>query len=183
MKRRTVFKHLAMATAAAWVLPSCISDPKKVSLALNRLKITGDEEALIGDIAAVLIPPTDTPGAREVQAHLFTLVMVDDCMSKEDREQYLRGMRSFDNAVEKVSGKSFTGATAAERLDILSAFEAKLDSIHEDTRMFYSRTRGYIIQGYTSSQHFLTEVKPYKLVPGPNYNGCAPVSSDQKTLS
>lgn len=183
MKRRTVFKHLAIATAAAWVLPSCISDPKKVSLALNRLQITGDEEALVGDIAAVLIPATDTPGAREVQAHLFALVMVDDCLSKEDREKYLNGMRNFDNTAKKLTGKSFTDSSAEVRLDILTAFEAKLDSVDEDVKVFYAKTRGYIIQGYTSSQHFLTEVKPYQLVPGPNYKGCAPVSSDQKTLS
>lgn len=183
MKRRTVFKHLAMATAAAWVLPSCISDPKKVSLALNRLQITGDEEALIGDIAAVLIPATDTPGAREVQAHLFTLVMVDDCLPKKDRDQYLNGMRNFDNALKKVTGKSFTGATAEQRLDMLTAFEGKMEAVDKDVKMFYSKTRGYIIQGYTSSQHFLTDVKPYKLVPGPNYNGCASVSPEQKTLS
>lgn len=183
MKRRTVFKHLAMATAAAWVLPSCISDPKKVSLALNRLQITGEEEALIGDIAAVLIPTTDTPGAREVQAHLFTLVMVDDCLSKKDRDQYLNGMRNFDNAVKKVTGKSFTTTAAGERLEMLSAFEDKMDSVDEDVKMFYSKTRSYIIQGYTSSQHYLTEVKPYKLVPGPNYKGCVSVSREQKTLS
>jgi len=48
--------------------------------------------------------------------------------------------------------------------------------------VFYRKTREYIIQGYVSSQHFLTDIKPYQLVPGPNYNGCAPVA-DKNTLS
>lgn len=183
MKRRTVFKHLAMASAAAWVLPSCISDPKKVSIALNRMEITDDEEQLLANIASTMIPATETPGAREVGAHLFALVMVDDCLPETDREKYLIGMRNFDGAVKGITGKSFADAKTEERLDILTAFEAKLDSVNEDVKTFYSRTRNYIIQGYTSSQHFLTEVKPYQLVPGPHYNGCAPVSSEQKILS
>ena len=183
MKRRTVFKNLAIASAAAWILPSCISDPKKVSIALNRLAITNDDEEMLANMAATMIPATETPGACEVGAHLFALVMVDDCLPKADQEKYLSGMRNFDAAIKKVTGKSFINAKAEERLEILTAFEAELDSTDDDTKTFYLRTRNYIIQGYTSSQHFLTEVKPYQLVPGPHYNGCAPVSSDLKTLS
>lgn len=183
MKRRAVFKHLALASAAAWILPSCISDPKKVSIALNRMKITGDEEELLANIASTMIPATDTPGAREVGAHLFALVMVDDCLPQADREKYLKGMRNFESVVNDITGRPFADANANERLDILTAFEGKLDSVDDDTKTFYAKTRSYIIQGYTSSQHFLTKVKPYQLVPGPNYNGCAPVTSEQKILS
>ena len=141
MKRRTVFKHLAMASAAAWILPSCISDPKKVSIALNRLHITGDEEELIGKIAEVMIPRTDTPGARQTSAHIFTLVMVDDCLPKNDQEKYLKGMRSFPDEVLKVTGRSFPGSPAAEQLQILTAFEENLESAGEETRMFYETSR------------------------------------------
>lgn len=181
MKRRTVFKHLAAATAAAWILPSCISDPKKVSIALNHLQVTGDEEALLGDIADVIIPATDTPGARAVQAHLFALVMVDDCLPREEQEKYLKGMRTFPDALESLTGKSFAKASAGERLQMLTTLEERIDNVSDETKAFYSKTRGYILQGYQSSQYFLTEVKPYQLVPGPNYQGCVP--ADSKTLS
>jgi hypothetical protein len=178
MKRRTVFKHLAVASAAAWMLPGCISDPKKVSVALNRLQITGDEEQLLGNIADVIIPETGTPGARAVGAHLFTLVMVDDCLEKSEQEKYLKGMRNFEATVQAVTGKSFSDASAEERLGMLTAFEAGLADLDENAKAFYGRTRGFIIQGYTSSQQFLTDVKPYKLVPGPGYKGCSPVPSN-----
>jgi hypothetical protein len=183
MNRRTVFKNLAMASAAAWLLPACVSDPKKVSVALNRLQVTGDEEALLAKLADVMIPETDTPGARAVKAHLFTLVMVDDCLNKEDQKKYLKGMRTFEKALNELTGKNFNNASADERLEMLMASEASLEEADEETKFFYKRTRAYILQGYTSSQHFLTEVKPYVLVPGPNYNGCARVSGESKILS
>ena len=183
MNRRTVFKNLAIASVGAWLLPACISDPKKVSLALNKLQVTEDEEALLAKIADVMIPETDTPGALAVKAHLFTLVMVDDCMNKEDQKKYLKGMRTFERTLNQVTGKNFSSASADERLEMLIAFESDLEQADNETQFFYRRTRAYILQGYTSSQHFLTHIRPYELVPGPNYNGCAPVSGQSKILS
>ena len=172
-----------MASAAAWLLPACVSDPKKVSIALNKLRVTEDEEALLARLADVMIPETDTPGALAVKAHLFTLVMVDDCMNKEDQKKYLKGMRTFEKSLNELTGKNFNKASADDRLEMLVEFEAEMEKSDEETKFFYRRTRSYILQGYTSSQHFLTEVKPYQLVPGPNYNGCAPVSVESKIIS
>ena len=183
MNRRTVFKNLAMASAAAWLLPSCVPDPKKVSIALNHLQVTGDEEELLGDIADVIIPATDTPGARAVQAHHFTLVMVDDCLDKEEQAKYLQGMRSFPDVMRSLTGKSFSGASSGERLEMLSTLEQRLEEQSEETKTFYNITKSHILQGYMSSKHFLTEVKPYQLVPGPDYRGCVAVGDDSKTLS
>lgn len=181
MNRRLVLKHLAVASAAAMILPSCVGDPKKVSIALHNLKVNGDEESLLGDLADTIIPATDTPGARAVEAHLFTLVMVDDCLPKAEQEKYLKGMRSFDDAVKSLTGKSFVKASSQERLEILTAVEQAGDKLPEEASYFYSKTRGYIVQGYRSSQHFLTNVKPYKLVPGPHFEGCVPVATLKPT--
>ena len=183
MNRRTAFKHLAVASVAAWILPSCVSDPKKVAIALNRLQVSHDEETMLANIADVMIPQTDTPGALAVKAHHFTLVMVDDCMTKEEQDKYLKGMKRFESVLKSLTGRRFSEASSEERLQMLAAFEKQRDAIDEETLFFYNRTRGLIIQGYQSSQHFLTEVKPYQLVPGPNYNGCAPVTKDLNTLS
>ena len=182
MKRRTLFKRLAVASAAAWLLPACVPDPKKVSIALNRLNITGDEETLLADIADTIIPATETPGARALGAHLFTLVMVDDCLSADERDKYLKGMRDFEAELKSLTRERFSTASAEERLTMLKTLEDRLDDRPEHIRVFYRKSREYIIQGYVSSQHFLTEVKPYQLVPGPNYDGCAPLSA-KKPLS
>ena len=109
--------------------------------------------------------------------------MVDDCMNKEEQRKYLKGMRGFEKAIKEVTGKNFHEVSADERLEMLTVFEAQLNESSEETKFFYRRTRGYILQGYTSSQHFLTDINPYKLIPGPNYNGCAPVSVASKTIS
>ena len=177
MKRRLVLKQIALTSAAMWLLPSCITDPKKLSIALQHLSITGDEEELVGDIADVIVPVTDTPGARAVGAHLFALIMVDDCLSKKDQELYLKGMRSFDETVNTVIGKSFAKGSQEERLKVLEQLDQHPDKFSDDVKFFYAKTRAYILQGYLSSEHFLTHVKPYQLIPGAHFNGCVPVSN------
>jgi hypothetical protein len=176
MDRRSALKYIGVASAVAFLLPSCISDPKKVSIALNNLKITGEEEDMLAEFASVLIPKTDTPGAKEVGAHHFLLVMVDDCLSTEEQEKFLRGMRGFNEEVKKLTGGSIVKGTAAERAAAMAKTHEGKDSLPEDVKVFYRISRNYIIQGYASSQHFLTEVKPYKHVPGPIFRGCAPLS-------
>jgi len=175
MNRRLVLKQLAVATAAAWILPSCVSDPKKVSIALNRLNINGDDEELLAAIADTLIPKTDTPGAKDVSAHLFAIVMVDDCMTKADQDKYVKGLKAFDNTCKTVAGKTFGQASAEERTGILEKIETAKDTLPEDVKTFYGTTRHYVIEGYTASQYFMTDVKPYQLIPGPNFKGCVPV--------
>ncbi|WP_333819170.1 gluconate 2-dehydrogenase subunit 3 family protein [Ohtaekwangia sp.] len=179
MNRRLVLKQLAMATAGAMLLPACGVDQKKVSIALNHLKVTGDEEDLLADIADTMIPATNTPGAKTVGAHLFTLVMVDDCLSKEEQEKYLSGLRSFNDKTKELYGKSFTKASPEERLQLLSSLEKDGEKLPEDLKTFYSRSRQFIVQGYTSSQHFLTDIKPYQLIPGPDFKGCTPVTEQK----
>jgi len=172
MKRRTALQHLASAAAVAWILPSCISDHRKVSIALNHLQVNGEEEDLLALIAETIIPETDTPGARTVGAHHFTLVMVDDCLPKDQQLEYLKGMRSFSAALKKITGDNFEEVSAQRREEMVLALEEKIETVSPEIRLFWQKTRGYVLQGYTSSQYFLTEVKPYQLIPGPNYRGC-----------
>jgi hypothetical protein len=173
MNRRELLKQLGLAATAAVLLPSCLRESKKVSIALNNLKVTGDEEELMAALAGTMIPETDKPGAVKVGAHLFALVMVDDCTNAQTKEKFLKGMRSFDDVCEKLAGKKFSDANASERLDILKKIESEGDKLEENVKSFYWISKGYIVEGYTTSEYFLTNVKKYELVPGPNFSGCA----------
>lgn len=182
MNRRQILKQLALGTTAAILLPSCLSDPKKVSIALNNLQVTGDDEELLAAIAETMIPETGSPGARSVEAHLFTLVMVDDCTDQDTKDRYLKGLKSFEDTCKKIGDKTFTKATPEERLQILKDIERGIDELDEEAQTFYKTSKRYIMQGYLSSSYFLTEVKPYELVPGPDFKGCVPVNETSKAI-
>src|SRR5690606_10022412 len=111
----------------------------------------------------------------------YAFIMIDDCTSPEDQSKFLSGMRKFNDEVKKLTGKTFTAVDAGERSALLQQVFDRQQELPEEVAAFARMSRRYIIEGYTTSQHFLTKVREYKLVPGPVFKGCAPI--DQTTVS
>jgi hypothetical protein len=174
MDRRTALRYVTLSGAAAMLLPGCLTDKKKVSVALANLQVTAEDEALLAELADTILPAAgDKPGAKQLETHLFTLVMVDDCVAPGDKEKFMKGLRAFNTSFE---GDAFLDMTPEKRLEALTEFEKEMESKDESLKYFYSTARGYTIYGFTTSQYFLTEVRNFKLVPGPVFRGCVPVS-------
>ncbi len=167
-------KQLALLSTGALLLPSCMEDHSKAPTGLRNYKIDDKQEQLLETLTATIIPSGSTPGGREVSAHLFTLKMLDDCYSKEDRDKYLKGMRQFDAAAHASSGHSFVRSSPAERESLLTSIEGK-KLTDKDLNFFYSTTKRMTILAYSSSQYYLTKVQVYELVPG-RWHGCFPVT-------
>jgi hypothetical protein len=177
MNRRTAFKQLLFVSAGAALIPSCMEDKSKASVLLKNFSISAEQEQLLAEIAETIIPKTDTPGAKDISAHLFALKMLDDCSSKEDLEKFVRGLTAFEDLAKKDLGKSFTEATIAERSKLLTQLEAQKDKEQQDDAVkFYGKMKSLTIQAYTSSQFYLTKIQVYELVPG-RYHGCVPVKT------
>jgi gluconate 2-dehydrogenase subunit 3-like protein len=170
ISRRTAIRQLTILSAGAALLPSCLHPHARPSASLKNFTITGDQEKLLEELTATLIPTDTTPGARDVSAHLFVLKMVDDCSPKTDQEKFMKGLASFDEAFRPVSGRTFAEASPAEREVLLTSIESKKIP-GEELNFFYSTTKRLTIQAYTSSQFFLTKVQVYELVPG-RWHGC-----------
>lgn len=176
MDRRTALKQATFLIAGTTILPSCMFDSDRVSLALNNLDIQPELEKLLAEIAETIIPPTDTPGAKELNVHHFVLVMVDDCQEKPDR--FASGLKQFDPFTHFYYEKSFAACSRQEREELIAGileqnpvFSRNSKTGHEEVREFLSLTKQYTIQGYLKSQYVMTEIFPYQLVPG-HFTGC-----------
>ena len=175
MNRRTALRQIVIVSAGAALLPACMHPHAKSSLLLKNFTVDGDQEKLLEELTATLIPTDDTPGAREVSAHLFTLKMLDDCSPKKDREKFMKGLSVFDEASRSATGRSFVDATPAQRESLLSAIENK-KLPGDELNYFYSTTKKLTILAYSSSQFYLTKVQVYELVPG-RFHGCVKSAS------
>lgn len=155
-----------------------MEDKSKSSVMLKSFTISAEQEALLAELGETIIPKTDTPGAKDVSAHLFLLKMMDDCNSKESQDNFIKGMDAFESLSKKELGKKFTDASPAERAKVLTTFEAQQQSDQKPSEAvaFYTTVKRYVIQAYTSSQFFLTKVKIYELIPG-RFHGCVPVTA------
>lgn len=178
VNRRTLLKQLAFIAGGVLVLPACMQDKSKSGLLLKNISIDADEEALLAEIAETILPATDTPGAKDVYAHLFALTMIDDCAKKENQEQFINGLRQMEKWSRQKLDVSFTKATPAQRESLLQAMNTDA-SVPEDIKAFYKKLKGLTVQAYVTSKFYLTEVQPYQLTPG-FFNGCVPVKQANK---
>ena len=174
MDRRTSIKTFLTLTAGVTFLPSCFQEKEKSSILLKNMKIDSREEELVALLSETILPATDTPGAKDLSSHLFVLMMVDECFSREEREKFVKGLKEFRQLTKSKYDKSFRDMSATERRQFVQQIETK-EGIPEDVLPFYAITKRLTIQSYTTSPHYVTKIQVYKLVPG-KFSGCVPVS-------
>ncbi len=167
--RRETIRQLFLLSIGTAMIPSCMQDRAKSSLLLRQISITADQEAMLADLSETILPKTDTPGAKDLSAHLFALKMIDDCRSPEEQADFMKGMEAFEAGI----GRDFTRKSAAERLNVLDQLEKKDKESTDPELTFYRTMKRLTIQAYTSSQYYLTNVQVYELVPS-RYKGCVP---------
>lgn len=157
------------------ILPSCSGDPGKASIALKNLSVTADQEALLAGIAETIIPKNDMPGARDMNLHLFTLKMVDDCSDAAEQQAFIAGLGSIDQLAKQKYGSAFLQCSATQKVELLDDIAGDRQSNKQLTTMIHI-TKRRVIQGFMNSKYVMTDLKKYELVPG-RYNGYFPVKT------
>lgn len=156
MNRRTAIKQLFIVAGGLMIASSCNGAGDSASIELRYVKLSADDEALIGDLVEAIIPKTDSPGAKDLNLHLFVMKMLDDCHSPEDQEAFINGLEQVRKAGLK---------TEVERL-------AYLQTLKED--VFFSILKKRTLQGYLNSEYVMKNKLVYELVPG-RYDGAVKV--------
>ncbi len=173
--RRVAIQQLLLIWAGVAFLPSCLNNEKKVSIPLKLIHIDPSEEILLSELAETILPKTDTPGAKELSAHLFVLKMVDDCMPKADQDKYLRGMKEFESYVEKKTGKSFAENDTTGRNAIVAELDQR-KSTESAMEFFFRSTKNLTVEAYRTCEYYLTKIRGYKMLPG-KFQGCVAVKN------
>jgi Gluconate 2-dehydrogenase subunit 3 len=173
MKRRTVIRNFVFISAGVAVLPYCKEEAGKVSIELKKIKINADQEKLLAAITETIIPTTETPGAKEVSAHVFALTMVDDCADAEGQEKFLKGLQQFEEFTKKKFGKSFIKCSPSEKEQLLGDIQKK-EGVSDELSAFLDAIKGLTLQSYMTSEYYMTNVQKFEMAPG-RYRGCVPI--------
>ncbi len=178
MNRRTAIRNCFFVTAGVALIPSCMqnNDGGKPSQVYNKIPITAKHELMMAELADTIIPGGETPGAKEVDAHLFSLVMVNDCFSPDEQQQFLKGMDEFEALCKQSFSKNFAALNETQRKSILEKVVTMSSDKNNAAVQFYQKSKGLILQGFTNSKYYMTKVRVYEMVPG-RFHGCVPVKS------
>ena len=183
MDRREALKR------TAWIMGGAVSAPAimgllkgcaaKPTIDWKPVFLSSEQGALITQLSEIIIPKTDTPGAKDVGVPGFIDQILNECYKKEDQDKFLAGLKEFDDEAKKEYGDPFAELDAEQQ----TAFVKKIhdaavnaeDSGTPPQRPFILAVKELVMLGYFSSEAGATQVLQYNPVPG-SYKGCIPVS-------
>jgi hypothetical protein len=168
---------------AAWLLGGAVSAPaalailqgcsaKEPTADASTLKVLSAAQlALVAEIAEIMLPRTNTSGARDAGVPEFIDQVLDAVYPKDGQERFTSGLAAFE--------KPFLERPAAERpgfvkLSLEAALEAKADP-----KPFILMIRELTILGYFSSRLGILDNMEYVPVPA-GFQGCVPLSQMKK---
>jgi hypothetical protein len=191
MNRREAIERTALilgyavsAPAMMGVLKGCKAAPE---LGYRPVFFTEDQARTVGEVAEIIIPKTDTPGAKEAGVPAFIDLMLKDVYPQVDKDRYLAGLLEFEQQTTKMYGDAFIDLDPVKQLEwvkkvhdaAIDVFK-KLDEKGKKDKPFILMTKELTMLGFFTSEPGATKVLQYNPVPGA-YHGCLPLAEVGKT--
>lgn len=134
--------------------------------------VTPEQTALLAEIADVIIPTTDTPGAKAAGAEAFIIRVLRDCYPLEDQESFYAGIAKIEADARKARAKAFAELSPDQK-------QAVIRATAEKDKAFFKRLREFVVTGYFISEVGATQALEYLPVPG-RFEGDVPMQPGQK---
>lgn len=148
------------------------------------------QNATVTLMTDLIIPETDTPGAKAARVNEFIDVILTEWATDEERQHFLDGLADVDKQSNELFGKDFIDTTPKQQVTLLHAMDdeaAQKRAFHHpthgntvpemDTQLkgnFYDVFRGITLHGYYTSEIGYTQELRLKIIPGAQH-GCEPV--------
>jgi len=139
---------------AGWALGFAVSAPvmsavlngckARPDLAFKPVFFTEDQARLLGEVAEIIIPKTDTPGAKDVGVPSFIDTYAKDCATKEEQDNFLAGLKEFD---EGAGSDGFLDLEPAKQAEYVVKVHAQA---HADNKTFDEIRRKLVGQDYVA---------------------------------
>jgi gluconate 2-dehydrogenase gamma chain len=176
--RRTawIMGGVISAPAIAGLLKGCAPKP---TIDWKPAFFNNDQGILVTQVAEIIIPKTDTPGAKEIGVPGFIDQMLKEVYTKEDQDKYLASLKAFDDEAKKEHGDPFIELSPEKQTEFVTKIHsAVLADTTENApayRDFLMKTKELTLLGFFTSKVGASEVLQYVAVPGA-YKGCIPLS-------
>jgi len=169
-----ILGYAVVGGTATALLNGCKADP---AIDWSPQYFTKDQALLAAEIAEMIMPATDTPGAKDAKVDRFMDAMLES-YSAEEREEFLNHLNSFDTKANELIGSSFYKCIEADRIRVMDAMVE--ESKKENGSEAFNKLREVTVAGFCTSEVGATKFLKHSPVPGP-YEGCVEYSTIGKT--
>ena len=144
----------------------------------------------------LIIPVTDTPGAKAAKVNEFIDVILTDWATESERQAFLAGLAGVDKKSNDLYGKNFVDASVDQQTTLLRAMDDAAMAVHGARRVRHGNTipeerdkqltgnfwdvfKGITVHGYYTSEIGFTQEENLQIIPGA-YHGCVPLTAEKK---
>lgn len=194
MRRREILKLLAAGAAGSGLSPSLMAIVRVAQAqaggAYVLRTLDPQQNAMVVAMTELIIPETDTPGAKGAKVNEFIDVILTDWAHDDERKAFLDGLADVDKQSTTLFGKGFTYASVEQQATLLRALDDKAMASHASSRARHGNTipenrdkqlqgnfwtvfKGITLHGYYTSEIGFTQEEHLQLIPGA-YHGCVP---------
>lgn len=191
MDRRELLKLLAVSSALPAMPAEWVAAFRGIheSLGSPALRILNPhQDATVIAMAELILPQTDTAGAKAVRVNEFIDRIVAEWYSDEDRSRFLAGLTAVDSRTQTLFKEDFVDASPEQQSEILRALGEEMaqatvalanaprgyrgaDPEPEDN--FYFMFRQLTLTGYFTAEAGFTQQLHEEIIPG-HFDGCMP---------
>ena len=132
--------------------------------------LTPDQARTLDVVAELIVPATDTPGARAVGVPQFIDRWVRDWCSPAQGKLLRSGLDQLDADARTANGAGFADLSPAQQTALLTRY----DTAGDPQRPFFGLVKELTTIGYFTSKPGATVALRYDPVPG-DYRGCVPL--------
>ena len=140
--------------------------------------LNAHQNETVATIAELIIPKTDTPGAREAGVPAFIDVMLADWGDDDQRQMFTTGLANVDERSRTAFGKEFIGCTPDQQSEILQDLDYELarlrDAKSDTSKNFFGAMKWLTLTGYYTSEVGASSELHYRVVPG-RFEPCYPL--------
>jgi gluconate 2-dehydrogenase gamma chain len=131
-----------------------------------------EQFALLEQVADVIIPRTDTPGALEAGVPAFIHQMLAEWASPNTRADIINVLENIERRAWNTFGAAFRELPGERRLEVVRAIDEE-GMARED--LAYGKFKSLVLVGYYHSEIGATQELRYELVPGA-WRSCLPLT-------
>jgi hypothetical protein len=148
--------------------------------------VTAVQVALLEDLTEIIIPTTDTLGAKSANVADFIIRVIRDCYPLADQEAFYAGLDGINKISMNNHGKAFIEINKKEKIKIVNVLaESEKALINKAINKTFNKTgffklmRELTVTGYFISEIGATQALAYLPIPG-SFNGDVPIKPGQK---
>lgn len=147
-----------------------------------------EHKELISILTDLIIPRTDTPGAKDANVSESLMKIISNCADSRTQQTFINGLFEIESIAKSIYGVKFKDCDRDSQNAILQEMEEKeqiknklISKVKNKLfgKGFFSILKEYTVECFFTSELGATQSLQYDYIPG-KYSGCIAIQKNQK---